>query len=202
MREGCQVRAHETVCRWKVHLLLLSRGSSGVTSVSHRPMRRLQPWSPARVGRQLWQPLQDACSCWGGLTQAAIWPWSPARVGRQLWQPLQDVCSCWGKLNARSNGMIAAWHAWPSSLSPSPDSHCADARPSWFEAAGVLNTCQTSARYAACSRGNSRASAIAFTCQQSVAASVPSNRQAALGAIPAVLQSSSQLCMPQACQHR
>lgn len=42
VREGVQVRAHGAVCKWKWHFWLVKRGSNGVTSVSHLPMRRLQ----------------------------------------------------------------------------------------------------------------------------------------------------------------
>ena len=42
VREGVQVRAQGAVCRWKWHFWLVKRGSNGVTSVSHLPIRRLQ----------------------------------------------------------------------------------------------------------------------------------------------------------------
>lgn len=42
VREGVQVRAQGAVCKWKWHFWLVKRGSNGVTSVSHLPIRRLQ----------------------------------------------------------------------------------------------------------------------------------------------------------------
>ena len=41
VREGVQVRAQGAVCRWKWHCCEVRRGSRGVTSVSHLPIRRL-----------------------------------------------------------------------------------------------------------------------------------------------------------------
>ena len=42
VREGVQVRAQGAVCKWKWHFWPVKRGSNGVTSVSHLPIRRLQ----------------------------------------------------------------------------------------------------------------------------------------------------------------